>query len=81
MRTPGDVMRTLSGEALGYIATLGFLLAYLLNMADVGPQLQTALNLVGAVVAATYLYRKHAIPSVISNIAWGVITIGGAVFG
>jgi len=80
MRTPGNAMRTLSGDAFGYIATLAFLLAYLLNIADVGPQLQIALNLVGAGVAASYLYRKHAIPSVISNIAWGAITIAGAVF-
>ena len=67
-------------ETAGYLAMLAFLVAYLLNMAGVAEQVQTALNLMGAGIAATYLYRKHAIPSVISNIAWGVITIAGAVF-
>ena len=68
-----------SGETLGYLATVSFLVAYLLNMADIGQQMQTALNLIGAGIAAVYLYRKHAVPAVVSNIAWGLITLAGAV--
>lgn len=68
-------------EALGYFAMLAFLCAYLLSVVDAGPLIQTTLNLAGALVGAIYLRKKDAIPSVISNLAWAAITVGGLVLG
>ena len=68
-----------SAEAAGYVATVAFLVAYLLNVAGTGVIVQGGLNLVGAVVAAGYLYGKRAMPSVISNVAWAVITVAGLI--
>lgn len=70
----GSALRT---EGPGYVAMLAFLAAYLLNVADAGRHAQAALNLAGAGIGAAYLYGKHALPSVISNLAWGLITIAG----
>lgn len=56
---------------------LAFLAAYLLNVTDTGQHIQVALNLAGAGIGAAYLYNKHALPSVISNLAWGLITLAG----
>jgi hypothetical protein len=64
-------------DAAGYFAMVAFLSAYLLNIAGAGRLVQAALNLAGSVVAAAYLYKKGAVPSVISNLAWVAITIGG----
>lgn len=71
----------MTGEGAGYVAMIAFLVAYLLSVADAGHRTQTVLNLLGAGLAGTYLYRKGAIPFVISNIAWGAITLAGAVLG
>ena len=68
-------------EAPGYIAMLAFLCAYLLSVVEAGHLIQAALNLVGASVGAAYLRKMNAIPSVISNLAWAAITIGGLVLG
>ncbi len=64
-------------DAAGYLATLAFLLAYALTVIDTAPLLVAALNVGGALTAAAYLYGKKAVPSVISNLAWVVITIVG----
>lgn len=68
-------------ETPGYIAMAAFLLAYLLNVLGGAPTIQAVLNLVGAVIGAIYLRRKHALPSVISNVTWAGITIVGLVLG
>lgn len=68
-------------EALGYVAMLAFLCAYLLSVVGAGHLLQAALNLLGASVGAAYLRKKDAIPSVISNVAWAAITITGLILG
>lgn len=56
---------------------LAFLSAYCLNVAGTGHLVQAGLNLTGAAVAAVYLHKKRAVPSVISNLAWGLITLAG----
>jgi len=71
--------RRVVSELAGYVATVAFLAAYLLSVAGTGVAVQAALNLVGAVVAAVYLYGKRAMPSVISNVAWAVITVAGLI--
>lgn len=68
-------------EAPGYVAMLAFLCAYLLSVLEAGPLIQAGLNLLGAAVGAAYLRKKDAIPSVISNLAWGAITIAGLTLG
>jgi hypothetical protein len=68
---------SLKSEAAGYFAMLAFLSAYVLSVAGVGPLFQAACNASGAAVAALYLRRKGAIPSVISNLLWLGITIAG----
>lgn len=68
---------SLRADAAGYFAMVAFLSAYLLNIAGAGRLVQAALNLAGSVVAAAYLYKKGAVPSVISNLAWVAITIAG----
>ena len=70
---------SLRTEAPGYIAMTAFLFAYLLNVVDAAGEAQATLNLTGAGAGAFYLYNKHAIPSMISNVAWGLITIAGLV--
>lgn len=69
--------RSVRSEASGYFAMMAFLIAYLLNVAGVTHLTQVILNLSGAAVAAGYLRKKGAIPSVISNIAWMAITLVG----
>jgi hypothetical protein len=64
-------------ESAGYFAMVAFLVAYALNVSGTGRLVQVALNLSGALAAAIYLNKKHAVPSVISNLAWVAITIGG----
>lgn len=64
-------------EAAGYFAMVGFLIAYALTVAGTGRLIQVALNLSAAIAAAAYLSKKGALPSVISNLAWVAITIGG----
>jgi hypothetical protein len=71
------VHQTLRSEAAGYFAMVAFLSAYLLNVAGAGHYVQAALNFSGAVVAAFYLHKKRAVPSVISNLAWVAITVAG----
>ena len=73
--------RLMRGEAPGYFAMAAFLCAYLLNVADTGELVQTALNLSASVVGATYLLKKNALPSVISNVAWAIITMAGFLAG
>jgi hypothetical protein len=73
------LVQTLREEALGYFAMLAFLIAYLLSQAGMGHIAQAALNFIGAAVGAVYLLRKHAVPSVISNLAWGAITLVGLI--
>ena len=75
------ILRSVRSEAAGYLATVSFLGAYLLSVAGRGEPVQIALNLIGATVAAGYLYKKDAVPSVISNVAWIAITIGGMIGG
>ena len=70
-------IRSIKSEAAGYFAMVAFLSAYLLNVTGTGHLLQAALNLSGAAVAAFYLYKKGAVPSVISNLAWVAITLAG----
>ena len=74
LRSPG---RSIKSEAAGYFAMVAFLSAYLLNVTGTGHLVQAALNLSGAAVAAFYLYKKGAVPSVISNLAWVAITLAG----
>jgi hypothetical protein len=66
-------------EALGYVATMAFLVAHAMTVAGAVPLLRAALNMGGALAAATYLYRKRAVPSVISNLVWVVITLVGLI--
>lgn len=77
MMEAGGRRPLLRAEAPGYIAMIAFLFAYLLNTMGAAGGTQTALNLAGAGFGALYLYRKHALPSMISNVAWGLITIAG----
>lgn len=58
---------------------LAFLGAYCLNVAGTGHLVQAGLNLAGAAVASVYLHKKRAVPSVISNLAWGLITLAGLI--
>lgn len=58
---------------------LAFLGAYCLNVVGAGRLVQAGLNLAGAAVGAVYLHKKGAVPSVISNLAWGLITLAGLV--
>ncbi len=77
---PGELSSptwSMKSEAAGYFAMVAFLSAYLLNVTGAGHVLQAALNLSGAAVAAFYLYKKGAVPSVISNLAWVAITLAG----
>lgn len=76
-RGPSSPTRSIKSETAGYFAMVAFLSAYLLNVAGTGHLLQAALNLSGAAVAAFYLYKKGAVPSVISNLAWVAITLAG----
>lgn len=64
-------------EAPGYFAMMAFLIAYLLNVAGVAHVVQVIFNLSGAAISASYLRKKGAIPSVISNVAWMAITLVG----
>lgn len=68
---------SLRSEAAGYFAMIAFLIAYALNVSGTGRLIQVALNLSAAIAAAAYLNKKGALPSVISNLAWVAITIGG----
>ena len=68
-------------DAPGYLAMLSFLSAYLLSVAGIGHGLQAGLNLLGALVGAIYLRKKDALPSVISNLMWAAITLGGLILG
>jgi hypothetical protein len=68
-------------EVPGYVAMLAFLCAYLLSVAGIGYVIQAGLNLLGASVGAIYLRKKDALPSVISNLLWAVITLGGLILG
>jgi hypothetical protein len=56
---------------------LSFVAAYLLMVSGVGRATQAALNLAGSGLAATYLWRKRALPNVLLNVAWAVITLVG----
>ena len=71
----------LRGEAPGYAAAVAFLSAYLLTVTAVAPVLQAVLNLIGAGLAASYLWRKGALPNVLLNVAWAAITITGLLLG
>lgn len=70
-------MKAATSEAAGYLAMLAFLAAYLLNVAGLSQSIQFVLNLSGAAIGAGYLSTKGAVPSVISNVAWGAITVIG----
>ncbi|MGH2710903.1 MAG: CBU_0592 family membrane protein [Actinomycetota bacterium] len=79
-------MRTAAAQAIrkdgtGYVATLAFLLAYALTVGDAAPMLAATLNVAGGLTAAFYLHGKGAVPSVISNLVWVVITLVGLVVG
>jgi hypothetical protein len=76
-KEPTSSSHSLRDDATGYFAMVAFLSAYLLNIAGAGRLIQAVLNLAGSLVAAAYLYKKRAVPSVISNLAWVAITIGG----
>ncbi|HUH08062.1 MAG TPA: hypothetical protein VML96_09675 [Egibacteraceae bacterium] len=60
---------------------VAFLSAYGLMVAGAAPVLQALLNLLGCGTAARYLARKRAIPNVICNIIWAVITLIGLIPG
>lgn len=77
--TVGSLVSSIRPELAGYFAMVAFLSAYLLNVAGAGHLLQAGLNLAGAAVAAVYLYKKRALPSVISNVAWVAITLAGLI--
>ncbi|MPZ14914.1 MAG: hypothetical protein GEU73_10920 [Chloroflexi bacterium] len=72
---PGRFARTICKDAPGYVAALAFLGAYALLVASAAPILQAALNLTGSGLAACYLWRKRALPNVLLNVAWAVITV------
>lgn len=82
---PGNATTTrrdlIRAEAPGYVAMLAFLCAYLLSVAGADRLIQAALNLLGASVGAIYLRKKGARPSVISNLAWALITVAGVILG
>jgi hypothetical protein len=71
--------RALRREALGYLAAIAFLSAYALMIAGAARILQAALNLMGSGLAASYLWRKRALPNVLLNVAWAVITVAGLI--
>jgi hypothetical protein len=71
--------RTLREEAPGYLAAVAFLSAYALGMAGAAAILQAALNLTGSGLATSYLWRKRAMPNVLLNVAWAVITVAGLI--
>jgi hypothetical protein len=71
--------RSLRKEAPGYLAAIAFLAAYLLLVAGSGRILQAALNLAGSGLATSYLWRKRAMPNVLLNVAWAVITVAGLI--
>ena len=64
-----------SEAAAGYVSMLAFIVAYLLTVADVGYLLQWGFNIAGGAIGAIYLHRKKALPGVISNLGWVVITV------
>lgn len=74
-------LQSIRSECGGYFAMLAFLTAYLLSVMERGQMIQVGLNLAGAAVAASYLYKKGALPTVVSNVAWAAITIAGLVVG
>ena len=71
--------RTLRREAPGYLAAIAFLAAYILMVAGSSRAFQAALNLAGSGLAASYLWRKRAVPNVLLNVAWAVITVAGLI--
>lgn len=78
MRAAAQAIRK---DAPGYVATVAFLLAYALTVAEAAPMLASTLNVAGGLTAAFYLHGKNAVPSVISNVIWVVITLVGLVAG
>jgi hypothetical protein len=62
-------------EAAGYLSMTAFLLAYGLMVIGAGQLVQSVLNLGGGVLAVCYLLRKGAVPSVIGNTVWVVLTL------
>jgi hypothetical protein len=71
--------RTLRQEAPGYLAATAFLVAYLLMVAGSGRIFQAALNLAGSGLATSYLWRKRAMPNVLLNVAWAIITVAALI--
>jgi hypothetical protein len=71
--------RTFREEASGYLAAVSFLVAYVLMVAGVGRISQAVLNLAGSGLAAVYLWRKRALPNVLLNVAWALITLAGLI--
>lgn len=75
------VTQAIRKDAPGYVATVAFLLAYALTVSDAVPALASTLNVAGGVTSAFYLRGKNAVPSVISNVIWVVITLVGLMAG
>lgn len=78
MRAAAQAIRR---DAPGYVATVAFLLAYALTVGEAAPLLASTLNFAGGLTAAFYLHGKGAVPSVISNLVWVVITLVGLAVG